>query len=103
MKITVAKKTQGTAIKEVKINPVTVQDIIDASRLSGGMEGAAFMAALLSQICEFDGEKKTYEDVTGLAAAVFFDLSAALVTSGVLPSEGALSTLSGKDTSPTKG
>lgn len=103
MKITTVKKTGEPAIKEVKINTVTVQDIIDASRLSGGMEGAAFLAALLAQICEFDGERKTYEDVTGLPAAVFFELSAALVTSGVLPSDGALSTLSGKDTSPMKG
>ncbi len=102
MKITIAKPAAESAIKEVKINPMTVQDIIDASRLSGGMEGAAFMAALLAQICEFDGKKKVYEDVMELPSAVFFKLAEALVKSGVLPSEKPLSTLSGKDTLATK-
>lgn len=103
MKITTEKQNNRPVIKEVKIKSVTVQHIIDAARLSGSMEGASFLAALLSQICEFDGQAKTYEDMMVLPGSVFLELSAALATSGVLPSEEVLSTLSAKDASAMKG
>lgn len=102
MKITTVKPEGRQAIKEIKINEANVRHIIDASRVAGTAEGTAFMAALISQICEFDGKALTYEDVSALPVIVFLELSAALVTSGVLPSEEALSTLSAKDISVTK-
>lgn len=102
MKITTVKSAGKPTIKEIKINEATVQHIIDASRIAGVSEGAAFIAALISQICEFDGKRLTYEDVSALPIIVFLELSAALVTSGVLPSEEALSTLSVREDSATK-
>jgi len=102
MEIKINKEKTKRAIKQVVVNEMTVQNMVDASRLASASDGPAFMAALLSQICVFDGKQLTYEEVTDLPAAVFLELSAALVTSGMLPSEGLLSTLSGKDTSAMK-
>lgn len=103
MKITVNKPDGKNGIKEVRINEAKVQHIIDASRIANASDGMAFMAALIAQICTFDGKQYTYEDVTALPAPVFLELSATLATSGVLPSEDVLSTLSERDISATKG
>ncbi|MFR5734257.1 MAG: hypothetical protein ACLUER_00610 [Odoribacter splanchnicus] len=103
MDIKINKGKVKSAIKQVVVNEMTVQNMVDASRLASATDGPAFMAALLSQICVFDGKQLTYEEVTELPAAVFLELSAALVTSGMLPSEELLSTLSGKDTSVMTG
>lgn len=102
MEIKINKEKTKHAIKQVVVNEMTVQNMVDASRLASTSDGPAFMAALLSQICIFDGKQLTYEEVTDLPAAVFLELSAALATSGMLPSEELLSTLSGKDTSAMK-
>lgn len=102
MKIKIEKSEKTATIKEVVIKEATVQNIIDATRLAGTQEGAGFLAALMAQICTFDGRQLTYEDVTLLPSAFFFELAAALVTSGVLPSEEGLSTLSEKAGYPTK-
>ena len=102
MKITVNKSVSKQGIKEVVVNEATVQDVIDASRLAGMTEGVAFMAALMAQICTFDGKKLTYEDIAALPSSVFFELSAHLAESGVMLSDEALSTLSEKATSGTK-
>lgn len=102
MKITVNKGEAKKPIKEIVINEMKVQDIINAARLVSAAEGPAFMAALISQICTFDGKTLTYEEITELPASTFLELSAALATSGVLPSEGLLSTLSETGTSATK-
>lgn len=102
MKITVHKAESQVVIKEVKINEPTVQNIIDAARISGANEGMEFMAALVAQICTFDGEAKVYEDLIKLPARIFLELSGALVTSGVLPSEEVPSTLSAKAGLATK-
>lgn len=103
MEIKVNKEKAKNTIKQVVVNEMTVQNMVDASRLASTSDGPAFMAALLSQICVFDGQNLTYEEVTALPAAVFLELSAALVTSGMLPSEKLLSTLSEKDASVMKG
>lgn len=103
MEIKINKEKVKNTIKQVVVNEMTVQNMVDASRLASTQDGPAFMAALLSQICVFDGKKLTYEEVTGLPAAVFLELSAALATSGMLPSEEQLSTLSEKAASATKG
>lgn len=102
MEIKINKEKTKHAIKQVVVNEMTVQNMVDASRLVSSSDGPAFMAALLSQICVFDGKQLTYEEITDLPAAVFLELSAALATSGMLPSEGLLSTLSAKDTSAMK-
>lgn len=103
MDIKVNKGKVKTAIKQVVVNEMTVQNMVDASRLASASDGPAFIAALLSQICVFDGRQLTYEEVTELPAAVFLELSVALATSGMLPSEELLSSLSGKGTSVMKG
>lgn len=102
MKITVNKGEAKKPIQEIVINEMTVQDIINASRVASAAEGPAFMAALISQICTFDGKTLTYEEITELSASTFLELSAALAISGVLPSEGLLSSLSETGTSATK-
>lgn len=103
MKITINRATiNKTNIKEIVINEATVQHLIDASRLVPAQDTQAFMAAVISQICLFDGKALTYEEITTLPAVVFLELSAALETSGILPSEGVSSTLSKMDTSATK-
>lgn len=102
MKITVNKSENKVSIKEIRIDEPTVQHIIDAARISGANEGMEFMAALISQICTFDGQAMPYEDLTKLPAKIFLELSGALITSGVLPSEEGPSTLSGKAASATK-
>lgn len=102
MKISVKKQENQLVIKEIQIDEPTVQHIIDASRISGASEGMEFMAALISQICTFDGKAMPYEDLTKVPARIFLELSGALVTSGVLPSEEVSSTLSAKGTSATK-
>lgn len=103
MKITVNKsKINTSTIKEVVIKEATVQNMIDANRLSGTSEGVQFVAAMISQICTFDGKMMTYEDVATLPIATFLELTVALETSGVLPSESAFSSLSGTGISATK-
>lgn len=75
MDIKINKGKVKSAIKQVVVNEMTVQNMVDASRLASATDGPAFMAALLSQICVFDGKQLTYEEVTELPAAVFLELS----------------------------
>lgn len=103
MEIKINKGKAKGGIKEVVVNEITVQSMVDASRMAATSDGPAFMAALLSQVCVFDGKQLTYEEVKDLPASVFLELLAALATSGMLPSEELLSTLSGKDASVMNG
>ncbi len=103
MEIKINKGKGKGSFKQIVVNEITVQSMVDASRLSSASDGPAFMAALLSQVCVFDGKQLTYEEVKDLSASVFLELLAALATSDMLPSEELLSTLSGKDTLAMKG
>lgn len=97
MKIKVNKLKTGKDIREVVINEASVQDIIEASRVSNANEGMMFMTALVAQICTFDGKPYTYEEVKELPANVFLELMAGLAESGVLPSDGLHSSLLNPD------
>lgn len=87
MKIEV-KKTEGVLhFDNIEVRTAEVKDIINAQRASGATEGAAYSAALLSEICTFDGKKLTCEDLGRMSMADFLDLQTELMLSGVIGSE----------------
>ena len=73
MKIT---KKESTVLKfeEVEVREATVGDLIQAERVAGKPEGIAFIAALLSQVATFDGQKLPAEELYKLSAADLAEL-----------------------------
>lgn len=73
MKIT---KKESTVLKfeEVEVREATVGDLIQAERVAGKPEGIAFVAALLSQVATFDGQKLPAEELYKLSASDLAEL-----------------------------
>ena len=73
MKIT---KKESTVLKfeEVEVREATVGDLIQAERVAGKPEGVAFVAALLSQVATFDGQKLPAEELYKLSASDLAEL-----------------------------
>lgn len=70
------KKAVSTVLKfeEVEVREATVGDLIQAERVAGKPEGIAFIAALLSQVATFDGQKLPAEELYKLSAADLAEL-----------------------------
>lgn len=73
MKIT---KKESTVLKfeEVEVREATVGDLVQAERVAGKPEGIAFVAALLSQVATFDGQKLPAEELYKLSASDLAEL-----------------------------
>ena len=71
MKIT-KKESTSPKYNEVDMREPLVADMVQAHRVSGATEGATFEAALMAQICTFDGKQLAMEDVEALSIDDFF-------------------------------
>jgi hypothetical protein len=83
MKIVKTKTQSPSAFKKVEMREPTVKDMIEAQRTSGAVEGAAYEAALLSQICTFDGKLLPMEDVAKISMDDFFSLKDSMLGGGL--------------------
>jgi hypothetical protein len=76
-------------VDEVTIREPTVEDLIKAEKIAGGLDKEGnqfeFLCALISLIAEFDGRKLPYDEVKKLPMSVFLELSPHL--SEIMPSE----------------
>jgi len=76
-------------VKEVIVREPTVEDLIKAERIAGGLEDKGnsfeFLCALISLVAEFDGKRLPYDEVKKLPASVFLELAPHL--SEIMPSE----------------
>ena len=97
MKIKVTKSAANT-YKLIEVREPLVEDIIESQKYEGDTQSAA---ALIAQICTYDGKQITMEDVQKLPLSLFLDLQAELMSAGVLGSKEALSRLLGTDGSTT--
>ena len=58
----------------VEVREALVGDLIKAERIAGKAEGIGFVAALLSQVATFDGQKLPPEELHRLSAADLAEL-----------------------------
>ena len=86
MKITV-KKSEKKEYSEVILREPTGNDLLEAHRIAGSDEGMPLVAAMLSQIATFDGQRLTYEDIKMLPLTLFLELATELTASGLMGSE----------------
>lgn len=96
MKIKTVKSSE--TYTNVEVREPLVEDIIESQKHDGDTKQAA---ALISQICTFDGKQITMEDVQKLPLTLFLELQAALMSAGFLGSKEVLSRLLVKDVSTT--
>lgn len=98
MEIKVVKQT-GDLYKKIEVREPLVEDIIESKKYEGDVQSSA---ALIAQICTFDGKQITMEDVQKLPVSLFLDLQAELISAGFMGSKEVLSRLFGTDASTTK-
>ena len=77
MKI-VKKQADQLQFNEVEIREATVGDLIQAERIAGKADGIVFVAALLSQVATFDGQKLPAEELYKLSATDLAELGNAV-------------------------
>lgn len=87
MKVTVKKQENSLTFENIEAREALVEDMLNAQRVSGEAEGAAFNAALVAEICTFDGKKLTWEDVQKMRASDFLSLQLELAEQGALGSK----------------
>jgi hypothetical protein len=97
MKITKVENTNVFRPNSVDVRPPLVEDLINAERISGKIEGVEFTTALISQVTTFDGQAQPPEELRRLSSKDFLSLSAELDDLGVETSQLASSILSGKE------
>jgi len=86
MKVKVEKRQ--AEFNEVVIREPTVEDLIKAEKIAGGVgedNSFEFLCALISLVAEFDGKKLPYDEVKKLPVSVFLELAPHL--SEIMPSE----------------
>jgi len=93
MKITVNKTEKHLTFENIEAREALVEDMLNAQRASGESEGVAFNMALTAEICTFDGQKKTFEDLRKMRASDFLSLQLELTVQGALGSKELLSSL----------
>ncbi|MGE4402850.1 MAG: hypothetical protein AB7F61_14340 [Desulfobulbus sp.] len=98
MKIT-KKEITVRAFAEAEVQAVTVNDMIQAERVTGKGEGIAFIAAVIANATTFDGKKQPMEVVAEISAADFFDLLEATGLGALKASLPESSASAGKDAS----
>lgn len=82
----IVKKENKDQLKfdEVEIREALTGDLIQAERIAGNADSVAFMAALLSQICVFDGKKIPAEEINKLSTEDLTALGNAAVPTPVV-------------------
>ncbi len=96
MKVTVKKQENRLEFKNVEAREALVEDMLNAQRSSGEIEGVAFSMGLMAEICTFDGKKLTVEDLRKLPATDFLSLQTELMLAGAMGSQELLSSLQEK-------
>jgi len=103
MKVKVTKSS--FKVEEVTVREPTVEDLIKAERIAGGLDKEGntfeFLCALISLVAEFDGKKLPYDEVRRLPASVFLELAPHL--SEIMPSaisQNLQSSLAERQTAP---
>ena len=87
MKLTVKKIENPMKFENVEAREALAEDMLNAQRVSGEMEGLAFSMALMAGICTFDGKTLTYEDLRKMPATDFLSLQTDLMLSGAMGSQ----------------
>lgn len=77
MKVT-KKENDLLKFEEVEVREANVGDLVHAERIAGKAEGMAFVVALISQVCTFDGKKLPAEELYKLSAADLAELGNAV-------------------------
>lgn len=72
MEIVKTESKLKTTYEKVEMREPKVADMIAAQRISGQAEGMKFEAALMAQICTFDGKQLQMEDVEEMSMDDFF-------------------------------
>lgn len=93
------KKTETPRYAKIEVREPLVEDMLEAQKHG---DGIASTAALIAQICTFDGKTLTTEDVQRLPVSDFLELQAELTAAGLMGSHAVLSRLSEMAASPTK-
>ncbi len=96
MKVTVKKNEKSLKFKEIDAREAVVEDMLNAQRASGEVEGVGFNMAVVAEICTFDGKKLTMEDLRKMPATDFLQLQTELMLGGAMGSEELLSSLQEK-------
>jgi hypothetical protein len=96
MKVTVKKQEDKLTFENIEAREALVGDMLAAQRISGEGEGPAFNAALMAQICTFDGKQLTFEDLHKMQASDFLSLQLELTNQGAMGSKELLSFLAEK-------
>lgn len=102
MKIKVNKEKNPLKFEEVQAREALVEDMIEASRVSGETEGPSFNCALIASVCEFDGKKLSFEDIQKMPSGDFLELQLELTNQGALGSQEQLLSLLEKLDSQSK-
>lgn len=98
LKITTAETPGKITPKAITVREPLVEDFMEAQKHGDNMK---MTAALVAQICTFDGAQLTVEEVAKLPVSYFLELSGELMSRGFLGSKELLSTLSETDASDT--
>ncbi len=77
MKI-VKQESNSLKFETVELREATVGDLIQAERIAGRADGIGFVAALLSQVATFDGQKLPAEELNRLSASDLAELGNAV-------------------------
>ena len=77
MKI-VKQESNSLKFETVELREATVGDLIQAERIAGRADGIGFVAALLSQVATFDGQKLPAEELNRLSASDLAELGNAM-------------------------
>ena len=96
MKVTVKKQEHSLKFENVEARESLVEDMLNAQRASGEMEGIGFSMGLIAEICTFDGKKLTIEDLRKMPATDFLSLQTELMSAGALGSQELLLSLAEK-------
>jgi hypothetical protein len=102
MKVKVTPVEKPLVFEHIEAREALVEDMLNAQRASGESEGIAFNMALAAEICTFDGQKKTFEDLRKMRASDFLSLQLELTIQGALGSKELLSSLQTLLASTTK-
>ncbi len=101
MKITKKSKPDVLVVENVEIVEPTVEELIQAERISGKSTGFEFLAAVLSQTGTFDGKPRVPEDLKRLSSKDFLTLVGELGLADTETLPNGSSTSSGKEGSGT--
>ncbi len=77
MKI-VKQESNSLKFETVELREATVGDLIQAERIAGRADGIGFVAALLSQVATFNGQKLPAEELNRLTASDLAELGNAV-------------------------